>query len=134
MNYGALIDKRIVLLENKMTDRSVQCCVFSIYGSLSHKRVTSYQQLFLYYYYKKALFSFCSHLLGYGVLTPVMLGVSHFRNSILLLTSPKQLTRKHILAAPVRLSFKRLLMYAPVVKNRSAVHDMIHDVLNLQSR
>lgn len=97
-------------------------------------RVTSYQQLFLYYYYKKALFSFCSHLLGYGVLTPVMLGVSHFRNSILLLTSPKQLTRKHILAAPVRLSFKRLLMYAPVIKNRSAVHDMIHDVLNLQSR
>lgn len=28
-----------MLLENKMTDRSVQCCVFSIYGSLSHNLV-----------------------------------------------------------------------------------------------
>ena len=52
----------------------------------------------------------CFHLLGYGALTPAILGVSHLRTSALELTSPNKATIKHILAESVRLSFRRLLM------------------------
>ena len=58
-----------------------------------------------------------SYLFRYGLLTPAIFGVSHLMNRTHALTSPITVTIKHILAAPVKLNFRRLTMYAPETRN-----------------
>ena len=62
-----------------------------------------------------------SYLFRYGLLTPAIFGVSHLAYRTPALISPSTATIKHIIAAPLKLNFRRLVIYAPETRNTLAV-------------